>query len=229
MSLSRPHVLVIDDEPQIHRFLAPALTAAGYEAARADTAGEGLRAIAQRPPDAVILDLGLPDMDGKAVLQGIRAFFKGPVLILSARDRESEKIEALDLGADDYVEKPFGVGELLARLRVALRRGTEPETAGCIQAGELEIDIAAHMVRRGGVRVRLSPKEFELLSRLAIGGGKVLTHRQLLTAVWGPAHVHDTQYLRVFIGQLRHKLEADPAAPRHIVTETGVGYRFLAD
>jgi two-component system KDP operon response regulator KdpE len=230
MSLYRPKVLVIDDEPQIHRFLDPALSAAGYEAQRADTAAEGLRAIAQHPPDAVILDLGLPDMDGKAVLRSVREFFPGPVLILSARDRESEKIEALDLGADDYVEKPFGVGELLARLRVALRRRPTGEApSGPVRAGELDIDIAARTVKRTGGLVRLSPKEFELLGALVEGGGKVLTHRQLLTAVWGPAHVHDTQYLRVFIGQLRQKLEADPSAPRHIVTETGVGYRFLTD
>ena len=230
MTLYRPHVLVIDDEPQIHRFLAPALSAAGYEAARADTAAEGLRAIAQRPPDAVILDLGLPDMDGKSALRSLREFYHGPVLILSARDRESEKIEALDLGADDYVEKPFGVGELLARLRVALRRRPEgDEPVAAVRAGELDIDIAARTVRRAGVLVRLSPKEFELLGRLVESRGKVLTHRQLLTAVWGPAHVEDTQYLRVFIGQLRQKLEADPASPAVIVTETGVGYRFLAD
>jgi two-component system KDP operon response regulator KdpE len=223
-------VLVIDDEPQIHRFLGPALAAAGYETMRAETAAEGLRVVAQRAPDAVILDLGLPDMDGKAVLERLRAFFEGPVLILSARDRESEKIEALDLGADDYVEKPFGVGELLARLRAALRRGRPGEApALALVAGELEIDLADRIVRRAGERVRLSPKEFELLARLVEAGGKVMTHRQLLTAVWGPAHVYDTQYLRVFVGQLRQKLEPDPAAPRHIVTETGVGYRFLAE
>ena len=230
MSLHRPAVLVIDDEPQIHRFLGPALAAAGFETLRADTAAEGLRAIAQRRPDAVILDLGLPDMDGKTALERLRAFFEGPVLILSARDHESEKIEALDLGADDYVEKPFGVGELLARLRAALRRGRPGEApAGPMIAGELEIDLADRIVRRDGARVRLSPKEFELLARLVEAGGKVLTHRQLLTAVWGPAHAHDVQYLRVFVGQLRQKLEPDPAAPRHIVTETGVGYRFLAE
>lgn len=230
MSLYRPKILVVDDEPQIHRFLGPALTAAGYEAARADTAGEALRAIALHSPDAVILDLGLPDMDGKAALGALREFYAGPVLILSARDREAEKIEALDLGADDYVEKPFGVGELLARLRVALRRrGEDGAAKGPVRAGALEIDIDGRAVRRSGVTVRLSPKEFELLARLAAAGGKVMTHRQLLTAVWGPAHVHDNQYLRVFIGQLRAKLETDPAAPRHIVTETGVGYRLLSE
>ncbi|MFD3265625.1 winged helix-turn-helix domain-containing protein [Phenylobacterium ferrooxidans] len=227
MSL-RPRILVIDDEPQIHRFLTPALEAAGFEPIRADTAADGLRELARRAPDAVILDLGLPDMDGKAALAQARAFYAGPILILSARDRETEKIDALDLGADDYVEKPFGVGELLARLRVALRRGAPTDAAPrSVTAGALEIDLAMHAVRRDGAAVRLSPKEFQLLAQLVEGAGRVVTHRQLLTAVWGPAHVHDTQYLRVFIGQLRHKLEPDPAQPRHIVTEPGVGYRFV--
>jgi two-component system KDP operon response regulator KdpE len=230
MTVFRPRILVIDDEPQIHRFLRPALDAAGYEAERADNATDGLRAIASRPPDAVVLDLGLPDMDGKEALQKARAFYDGPVIILSARDREIEKIEALDLGADDYVEKPFGVGELLARLRVALRHqvvqtGGEPR----IKAGDLRIDLVLRLVTVKGEAVRLSPKEYELLVRLADGGGRVLTHRQLLTAIWGPAHEHDVQYLRVFIGQLRQKLESDPADPKIITTEPGVGYRFNAD
>lgn len=226
----RPRILVIDDEPQIHRFLTPALEAAGFEPIRADTAAAGLQEIARRAPDAVILDLGLPDMDGKAALSKARAFYAGPILILSARDREVEKIDALDLGADDYVEKPFGVGELLARLRVALRRGQPGEAAPrTVRAGDLEIDLTMRTVRRDGAPVRLSPKEFALLGRLVEGGGKVITHRQLLTAVWGPAHVEDTPYLRVFIGQLRQKLESDPAHPRRLVTEPGVGYRFLAD
>jgi two-component system KDP operon response regulator KdpE len=228
--MSRPRILVIDDEPQIHRFLTPALEAAGFEPLRAETAEAGLRQIASRAPEAVILDLGLPDMDGKAALSKARAFYRGPILILSARDRESEKIDALDLGADDYVEKPFGVGELLARLRVALRRAVQAEPAPpVVRAGPLELDLAQRRVRRDGAAVRLSPKEFELLARLAQAGGRVLTHRQLLTAVWGPAHAYDVQYLRVFIGQLRQKLEPKPAAPRFIVTEPGVGYRFLAD
>ncbi len=230
MTASRPRILVVDDEPQIHRFLAPALDAAGYEAERADNAADGLRAIAKRPPDAVVLDLGLPDMDGKQALQKARAFYDGPVIILSARDREMEKIEALDLGADDYVEKPFGVGELLARLRVALRHkvqqaGGEP----MVTAGDVQIDRILRLVSLRGEPVRLSPKEYELLVRLADGGGRVLTHRQLLTGIWGPAHEHDVQYLRVFIGQLRQKLEADLADPKIITTEPGVGYRFNAD
>jgi len=240
MTAFRPRVLVIDDEPQIHRFLGPALDAAGYEVERCETAGEGLKAIASRPPDAVILDLGLPDMDGKEALKKAlpdmdgkealkkaRTFYGGPILILSARDREIEKIQALDLGADDYVEKPFGVGELLARLRVALRHKVlKAGGAPKIAAGDLEIDLVLRLVTRAGEPVRLSPKEYELLVRLAEGGGRVLTHRQLLTAIWGHAHEHDVQYLRVFVGQLRQKIEGDPAAPKLITTEPGVGYRF---
>ena len=231
MTAFRPRILVIDDEPQIHRFLGPALDAAGYEPLRADTAGEGLALIARSAPDAVVLDLGLPDLDGKEALRKARAFYEGPILILSARDRETEKIDALDAGADDYIEKPFGVGELLARLRVALRHrivqnGAQPVFRA---AGGLEIDLVKRRVTRGGEGVRLSPKEYDLLARLAEGGGKVLTHRQLLTAVWGTAHTEDVQYLRVFVGQLRQKLEADPAMPRVILTEAGVGYRFAAE
>ena len=227
MTASRPRILVIDDEPQIHRFLGPALDAAGYEFVRADDGASGLREIARKPPDAVVLDLGLPDMDGKEALQKARAFYAGPILILSARDRETEKIDALDLGADDYVEKPFGVGEFLARLRVALRHriqrdGAEP----VVKVGELTIDLERRRITRGDEPIRLSPKEYDLLARLVEGGGKVITHRQLLTAVWGPAHVEDVQYLRVFVGQLRQKIEDDPAAPKLIATEPGVGYRF---
>jgi two-component system KDP operon response regulator KdpE len=230
MSAHRPRILVIDDEPQIHRFLGPALDAAGYEPIRADDAAQGLAAIASRAPDAVILDLGLPDMDGKQALIRARAFYDGPILILSARDREVEKIEALDHGADDYVEKPFGVGELLARLRVAMRhRLHQAGAAPVIRAGDVEIDLIKRLVTRGGEPVRLSPREYDLLARLAEGRGRVLTHQQLLTAVWGPANVEDVQYLRVFIGHLRQKLEADPSSPRHIITEAGVGYRFISD
>ena len=230
MSAHRPRILVIDDEPQIHRFLGPALEAAGYEPQRADDAASGLKAIANHPPDAVILDLGLPDMDGKAALERARAFFEGPILILSARDMETEKIDALDLGADDYVEKPFHVGELLARLRVALRHRLDRAGApALVRAGEITIDLVKRLVTRAGEPVRLSPREYDLLACLAEGGGRVITHRQLLTAVWGPANAQDVQYLRVFVGHLRQKLEADPAAPRHLVTEPGVGYRFVGD
>ncbi len=230
MSGSRPRILVIDDEPQIHRFLGPALDAAGYEPVRADTAEAGLRELARRAPDAVVLDLGLPDLDGKDVLAKARAFYAGPILILSARDRETEKIDALDLGADDYVEKPFGVGELLARLRVALRHAATRQGAKpVIVAGDLSIDLVKRLVTRAGEAVRLSPREYDLLAQLVQGAGKVVTHRQLLTAVWGPAHETDVQYLRVFIGQLRQKIEPDPAAPSLILTEPGVGYRWMGE
>lgn len=227
MTAHRPRILVIDDEPQIHRFLGPALDASGYEHVRADDATSGLREIARKPPDAVVLDLGLPDMDGKEALLKARAFYDGPILILSARDRETEKIDALDAGADDYVEKPFGVGELLARLRVAMRHRLHREGAEpIIRSGDIEIDLVNRRVTRVGEPVKLSPKEYDLLACLGQGMGRVLTHRQVLTAVWGPAHEHDVQYLRVFVGQLRQKLEADPAAPTVILTEPGVGYRF---
>lgn len=228
MTAWRPRIVVIDDEPQIHRFLGPALDAAGYEPLRCDDGASGLREIARKAPDAVVLDLGLPDMDGREVLAKARAFYEGPIIILSARDRETEKIDALDAGADDYVEKPFGVGELLARLRVALRHrlkqdGSEP----VLTSGAVVVDLLNRRITRADAPVRLSPKEYDLLACLARGGGKVMTHRQILTAVWGPAHEHDVQYLRVFVGQIRQKLEEDPAAPRIIVTEPGVGYRFV--
>ena len=227
MSASRPRILVIDDEPQIHRFLQPALEAAGYEPVRADTAADGLKEIARKAPDAVVLDLGLPDFDGKEALTRARAFYDGPIIVLSARDKETEKIDTLDMGADDYVEKPFGVGELLARLRVALRHrlkstGAEP----VVTAGDLTVDLVKRLVTRAGHAIRLSPKEYDLLAQLVSGGGKVITHRQLLTAVWGPAHEADVQYLRVFVAQLRQKVEPDPAAPTLITTEPGVGYRW---
>jgi two-component system KDP operon response regulator KdpE len=228
MSAHKPRVLVIDDEPQIHRFLSPALDAAGYEHVRADTATAGLREIARKAPDVVVLDLGLPDLDGKQALEKARAFYKGPIIILSARDRETEKIDALDLGADDYVEKPFGIGELLARIRAALRHklqdgGAEP----VVTVGDLTIDLIKRLVTRAGVQIHLSPREYDLLAQLVQGGGKVVTHRQLLTAVWGPAHEQDVQYLRVFVGQLRQKIEPDPGAPALILTEPGVGYRWM--
>jgi two-component system KDP operon response regulator KdpE len=229
--MSKERILVVDDEPQIHRFLEPALTAAGYDAARAETGRQAMAEIARKPPDAVVLDLGLPDIDGQEVLKKAREFYEGPIIVLSARDRELEKIEALDAGADDYVEKPFRVGELLARLRVAMRRqarqGEPPPPM--VWAGDVVIDLKRDLVTRYGQPVRLSPKEYELLARLARADGKVLTHKDLLVSIWGPAHAEDTQYLRVFIGQLRAKLEADPAEPRHILTQPGIGYRFMAD
>ena len=227
---NRLRILVVDDEPQMHRFLGPALNAAGYEPIRAETGRQALAEIARRAPDAVVLDLGLPDIDGQEVLERAREFYQGAIIILSARDREIEKIEALDAGADDYVEKPFRVGELMARLRVALRRGPRPADAPTVvQAGDLTIDLGRRLVTRGGEAVHLSPKEYDLLAKLAESDGKVLTHKALLVALWGPAHADDTQYLRVFIGQLRQKVEADPSTPRLILTEPGIGYRFMAD
>ncbi|WP_296165939.1 response regulator transcription factor [uncultured Brevundimonas sp.] len=227
MSAIRPRILVIDDEPQIHRFLSPALDAAGYEPKRADSGQEGLRGIALWSPDTVVLDLGLPDMDGKDVLVRAREFYSGPIIILSARDREAEKIAALDQGANDYIEKPFGVGELLARIRAGLRQGSDRKTSkGPITAGQVVIDMERRLVTRNGEPVKLTPKEYDLLAHLARHAGKLVGHADLLTAVWGSAHAGDTQYLRVVIGQLRQKLEADPTQPVLIVTEPAIGYRL---
>lgn len=224
----RPRILVVDDEPQIHRFLGPALEAAGYAPLRAMTAAEGLRLAAERAPALVLLDLGLPDMDGQDMLPRLRAFCAAPVVVLSAREREEEKVAALDAGADDYVEKPFALAELLARLRAVLRRtGAEaaPAAQTVLRAGPLELDIAARVARvSGGEPLKLTPREWDLLVALMRGGaGRIVTQRQLLRAVWGPAHVEDTQYLRVYVGHLRQKLGA---AGRLIQTEPGVGYRF---
>jgi two-component system KDP operon response regulator KdpE len=217
-------ILVVDDEPQIHRFLAPALTAAGYTPLRADTATEALRQAAASAPDLVLLDLGLPDMDGQEALRRLRAFSAVPVIILSARDREAEKITAVDSGADDYVEKPFALGELLARVRSALRRAgaTEPPAATLYVA---ELAITPEATLRNGVALPLTKREQALLLLLARNRGRVLTHRQLLTALWGPAHTEDVAYLRVYIGQLRKHL--GEGAAKLIATEPGVGYRLL--
>lgn len=222
-------VLVVDDEPQIQRFLRHALEAAGYRVLLADRGAAALRMTVQDKPDLVVLDLGLPDLDGKAVLGQLRQTSEVPVIILSARDEEEEKIAALDLGANDYVEKPFGIGELLARIRAFLRpRKAQPEDEGRLRLGALVIDVAAHRVMRGDEPIKLTPTEFELLALLATYAGRVLTHRQILTRVWGPAHVEDVAYLRVFIGQLRQKVEPNPAEPVLILTEPGVGYRVQA-
>jgi two-component system KDP operon response regulator KdpE len=230
MSAQSPRILIIDDEPQIHRFLRPALEANGFEMLSAMTGAEGLAALTHRPPDAVVLDLGLPDQDGQEVLIAARKIYEGPILILSAREKEAEKIRALDNNADDYVEKPFGVGEFMARLRAALRgRVIRAGVAPVVRSHDVEVDLVQRMVTRAGEAVRLSPREYDLLTQLVLGGGKVITHRQLLTAVWGEAQADAVQYLRVFVGHLRQKLEADPAAPKIIVTEPGVGYRFLRE
>jgi two-component system, OmpR family, KDP operon response regulator KdpE len=221
-------VLVVDDEPAIHRFLSPALLANDYEVLKAETAGEALRRIASDAPDIVVLDLGLPDMDGKDVITRVRQWSDVPIIVLSARDREAEKIEALDRGADDFVNKPFGVGELMARIRAALRHQMQRSgETPVVSIGGLDIDVPRRRVTWQGNEVSLSPKEFDLLAFLTRHAGKVVTHRQILTAVWGPAHAHDTQYLRVYIGQLRQKLESDPSDPHLILTEPGIGYRLL--
>ncbi len=226
--MSRPQrVLVIDDELPIHRFLSAALTASGYEPVQALTGAEGLHLLATAVPEIVLLDLGLPDMDGKDVIVRARGFSPVPIIVLSARDREAEKIAALDLGADDFVNKPFGVGELLARVRAALRpRMEESGKTAVYRAGGLEVDVPAHRVLIDGAPVRLTPREFDLLAFLARHAGKVVTHRQILKSVWGPAHEEDTQYLRVYVGQLRAKLESDPNDPVLILTEPGIGYRL---
>lgn len=227
--MSDARVLVVDDEPQIQRVLRPSLTASGYEVREAATGREALAAVRDHSPDLIILDLGLPDMDGKEVLRKLRILTRTPVIVLSARDRESEKIAALDLGADDYVEKPFAMGELLARMRTALRHSQNAALeSDCVVADGLVVNIPMRMVTRNGAPAKLTPKEFDLLAVLARHAGRPLTHREILKAVWGPAHQNDSQYLRVFIGQLRAKIEDNAAAPRIIVTEPGVGYRFMA-
>jgi len=216
-------VLVVDDEPQILRFLRPALEASGYQVLNAAVGREALRLIANSAPDIVVLDLCLPDMNGKEVLAEARKFTMAPILVLSACDSEVEKIAALDLGADDYVEKPFAIGELLARLRAALRHCSGSEVAPvCIEVDGLAIDMDKRRVTRNGAPKKLTPKEYDLLCLLARHAGRVVTHRQILTAVWGPAHKDDTQYLRTFVRQLRGKVENDPAAPTIIENEVSV-------
>jgi two-component system KDP operon response regulator KdpE len=225
--MSEGRILVVDDEPQIQRFLTPALKAAGYDPISALTAADAERLAATSAPDLMILDLGLPDKDGTEVIRSLRSWSKLPIVVLSARDREADKIAALDLGADDYLEKPFGIGELLARIRTALRhRDPAVTTQARFEADGLAVDLVKRTVTRDGELVRLTPKEYDLLAHLVRHAGLVVTHRQLLAAVWGPAHVEDVHYLRVFIGQVRGKIERDPAQPALIRTEPGVGYRF---
>lgn len=228
MNLSR--ILVVDDEPQIQRFLKPALTAAGYDVLEAANGAEALKAAATQAPDLIILDLGLPDMDGKDVVTSLRGWSEVPIIILSARDRESEKILALDLGADDYVEKPFRIGELTARIRTALRHKKKSDAIPVVvEVDGLRIDPVRRQITRGEEIIHLTPKEYDLLILLVRHAGRVVTHRTLLTSVWGPAHGEDLHYLRVFIGQLRQKIERDPAEPRIVQTEPGVGYRLITE
>jgi two-component system KDP operon response regulator KdpE len=229
--VNAPHVLVIDDEPQILRALRTILTEKKFQVTTAGRGEDGLTLAAAHPPDVVILDLGLPDMSGIEVCARLREWTAAPIIVLSVRDAEQDKVAALDRGADDYLTKPFGIEELLARLRVALRHTAQAQSpkSPVITAGPLRIDLAAHTVTQGEVEVKLTATEFRLLAYLASNAGRVLTHQALLTHVWGAPQADQVEYLRVYMRQLRKKLEADPGQPLYLVTEPGVGYRFLAD
>lgn len=231
-----PVVVIIEDEPQIRRFVRSALEAEGWQVFEADTARKGLSEAGTRKPDLLVLDLGLPDGDGLALIRDVRGWSGVPIIVLSARSSEDEKIAALDAGADDYLTKPFGVGELLARVRANLRRpraaaggGAAVEVADPVfRFGQVEVDRTARLVRRAGAEVHLTPIEYRLLGVLVANAGRVLTHRQLLREVWGPSHAGQSHYLRIYMGHLRQKLELDPAQPQHLLTETAVGYRLVA-
>ena len=226
-----PHILVIDDEPQIQRAIKTILTEKGFKVTTAGSGEEGLTLAATSEPDIVILDLGLPDMDGVEVCTRLREWTQLPIIILSVRDSERDKVIALDKGADDYLTKPFGIEELLARVRVALRHSTSRlgTQSKVIHAGPLVIDLAWHIVKRGDEEIKLTATEYKLLAYLAANHGRVLTHQSILTNVWDPADANHTEYLRVYMRQLRKKLEADPERPQYILTEPGIGYRFIAD
>jgi two-component system KDP operon response regulator KdpE len=225
--MSEPRILVIEDEAPIRRFLRIAIESAGFAMLEAERGRAGVERTATDAPDLVVLDLGLPDMDGKAVIAAIREWSQVPILVLSVREAEAEKIAALEAGADDYVTKPFATGELLARLRALLRSRKAPATEQSILSfGELTIDLAAHAVMVGGEEAKLTRKEFDVLALLARHAGRLVTHKQLLTTVWGPAHVEDAHYLRIAVGHIREKLGDDAADPRWILTEPGVGYRL---
>jgi len=220
-------VLVVDDEPPIRRFLRTSLTAVGHRIVTAENGAEALAALGSEKPDLIILDLGLPDRSGLDIIAEIRQRSAVPIIVLSARNDERAKVEALDLGADDYIGKPFGMAELMPRLRAALRHAFQAKgELPLFASGDLTVDLVRRQVARAGREVKLSPKEFELLRHLVTHAGKVLTHRQLLREVWGPAQADEVQYLRVFIRGLRQKLEPDPTRPIHILTELGVGYRL---
>ena len=220
-------ILVVDDEPQIRRALDINLSIRGYDVMQASCGEDALKLAASGRPDGVILDLGLPGIGGIDVVRGVRGWSQMPIVILSVREAEAEKVEALDAGADDYVTKPFGMDELLARLRAALRRAAPSEEEATVSIGDLEIDLADRRVRRRGTDVRLTPTEWHLIEVLAKNQGKLVTQRQLLQAVWGPAYEGNTNYLRVYMAQIRRKLEDDTSHPRHFVTEPGMGYRLL--
>ena len=225
-----PLILIIEDEVQMRRFLRASLSSNGSQVAEAETAEGGLVQAATRNPELILLDLGLPDQDGLVVTQRLREWAKTPIIVISARGREEDKIQALDAGADDYLTKPFGVGELLARIRVALRNAARGELGTSqFSVGELKVDLIRRQVSLSDNEVHLTPIEYKLLATLVKHAGRVITHRQLLKEVWGPGSSEQTQYLRVYMGQLRHKLERDPARPRYLVTEAGVGYRLKID
>jgi two-component system KDP operon response regulator KdpE len=231
MTAAPPVVLLIEDEPQMRRFLRAALGAEEYDLVEATTAREGLAQAAGRNPELILLDLGLPDADGLDVTRQIREWSHAPIIVISARGQEKDKVAALDAGADDYLTKPFGVGELLARMRVALRhaRASGGAEDPVFEAGGIRLDLARRQVLRAGEEVHLTPLEYKLLATLVKHAGKVLTHRQLLKEVWGINAINQTHYLRVYMTQLRHKLEADPTQPRLLLTEPGVGYRLKTE
>ena len=223
----KPLILMVEDDPQIRRFLRAALAAEGYRFQEAITAQDGLTQAAAHRPDLILLDLGLPDRDGLDVIRAVRQWSTAPILVLSARGQERDKIEALDSGADDYVAKPFTVGELLARIRAGLRRSATAPAGVALQFGQVEVDLEKRIVKVKGEEVHLTPNEYKLLQALLKHAGKVLTQRQLLSEVWGPNSTEQAQYLRVYIAQLRRKLEEDPARPKYLQTEPGVGYRLV--
>jgi len=230
--VSDPLVLVVEDEPQVMRFLRATLPDHGYRMVEAASGAEALVEASTRGPDLVLLDLGLPDLDGVEVTRRIREWSTVPILVVSARGQERDKVEALDAGADDYLTKPFGTEELLARMRVALRHASRVTGEGgdsAFEAGDLRVDLGARLVFLRGEEVRLTRTEYRLLAVLVQNAGRVVTHRQLLREVWGPGSSSETHYLRVYMAQLRHKLEDDPAQPRYLLTETGVGYRLRAE
>lgn len=227
MNDAAPLVLIIEDDAPIRRVLHTALAAEGFRLVEAETMQRGLIEAGSHKPDLIILDLGLPDGNGVEFLRSLRAWSAMPVIVLSARTLENDKIDALDAGADDYLTKPFGAGELLARVRAQLRRHHRVAEQAVVAFGDVQVDLVRRQVLRGGEPVALTPVEYRLLTVLLRHAGKVLTHRQLLQEVWGPGHVDRSHYVRLYVGYLRRKLEADPARPAHLVTETGVGYRFV--
>ena len=223
-----PVALIVEDEPQIRRFMRAALEGAGWQVHEAATQQRGIVEAGTRRPDLLLLDLGLPDGDGVGLVQAVRAWSALPIIVVSARADEADKVAALDAGADDYLTKPFGIGELLARVRANLRRPRAVDTAEApFRFGDVEVDTRARLVRKAGAEVHLTPIEYRLLAQLVAHAGRVQTHAQLLREVWGPSHAEQSHYLRIYMAHLRRKLEADPAQPRHLLTETAVGYRLL--